>query len=399
MNLQSLISNHRTFAVLLVTIVLMELAHGIELIALFPLYLSERMNEGAAAIGITLSSYLVADILIRTPAGALADRWARKPMLILGIVLSAAPLLAMPRVESPALFLALNAINGIGAGCIWPSVYAAIADTYDRARYGVVLGIVNMVMLGGIALGPITGGLLLSRASYETAFAVCLAIVVIALLLVLALMRENPHRENNSDEKFSPRAFIAQFNPTLLRLLAVGFAIALALGMMLPLVSLFGKDVLRVTPDQLALILIPPGIVAAGLIVPAGYFADHYGRYTPLILGLALVAIPFASAPISTNVIIVSVGASVAGIGYALLAPAWNALVMDWIPARARGLFLGVIATAQGVGLALGPTIGGALWERMGVYAPFEIAASLLGVGVVVSVWEARVMKKERGLG
>lgn len=399
MNLQSLISNHRTFAVLLVTIVLMELAHGIELIALFPLYLSERMNEGAASIGITLSSYLVADILIRTPAGAAADRWARKPILIFGIALSALPLLVMPRVESPVLFLALNALNGIGAGCIWPSVYAAIADAYARERYGLVLGIVNMVMIGGIALGPITGGLLLSRTSYETAFAVCLAIVVSALLLVLALMRENPRREISTREKFSPRAFIAQFNPTLLRLLVVGFAIALALGMMLPLVSLFGKDVLRVTPDQLALILIPPGIIAAVLIVPAGYFADQYGRHTPLILGLALIAIPFASAPISTNALIVSAGATVAGIGYALLAPAWNALVMDWIPTHARGLFLGVIATAQGIGLAVGPALGGALWERVDVYAPFGIAASLLGMGIVVSVWEARVMKKERGLG
>ncbi|MBI3537399.1 MAG: hypothetical protein HY070_07585, partial [Chloroflexi bacterium] len=59
-----LLSSHRTFAVLLATIVLMEIAHGVELIALFPLYLKDVMREGVDTIGITLSTYLVADILI-----------------------------------------------------------------------------------------------------------------------------------------------------------------------------------------------------------------------------------------------------------------------------------------------------------------------------------------------
>ena len=68
------------WTVLLGVIVLMELAHGIELIALFPLYLHDRMHEGADVIGITLSTYLVADILTRTPAGWGADRWARRSM-------------------------------------------------------------------------------------------------------------------------------------------------------------------------------------------------------------------------------------------------------------------------------------------------------------------------------
>src|SRR5512135_1151933 len=115
MNLKILFSEHRTFAILLATIVLMELAHGIELIALFPLYLHDQMGEGADVIGITLSTYLVADILTRTPAGWGADRWARRPMLVLGILLSALPLLFMPRVESRGLFLLLNTVNGIGA--------------------------------------------------------------------------------------------------------------------------------------------------------------------------------------------------------------------------------------------------------------------------------------------
>jgi len=372
----------------------MELAHGIELIALFPLYLHDQMHEGADAIGVTLSSYLVADILTRTPAGGAADRWARKPILLSGIALSALPLLAMPRTASPTLFLLLNAINGIGAGCIWPTIYAAIADAYARERYGLVLGIVNMVMLGGLALGPIAGGFLLGRVDYATAFIVCFTIVALAFGLVVLLMRETHARTPRAKvERSSLHATIRLLNPTLVRLLFIGLLLTSALGMLLPLISLFGKEVLRLTPEQFALVLIPPGLITAAVIIPAGHFADRYGRHAPLIIGLGLVALPFALAPVSIQPIVVSLGATVAGVGYALLAPAWNALVMDYVPTQARGLFLGVIATAQGIGLALGPSLGGVLWERVGIYAPFELAAIWLVLALILSWSEARRAK------
>jgi len=391
MKFLNLLVAHKTFSVLLATIVLMELAHGIELIALFPLYLSSTMHEGADVIGLTLSTYLVADILTRTPAGWGADRWERKSVLLIGILLSAVPLLIMPRVESPMLFLALNAVNGIGAGCTWPAIYAAVADAYGRERYGLVLGIINMVMLGGIALGPIAGGLLLSRVTYDTAFVVCFAIVALAFALVSVFARAGRAARSEAPAGSPPwRTLAQQMNPTLVRLLVIGLLLTLAIGMLLPLISLFGRDVLRVSPDTFALILIPPGFITAVLIIPAGHWADRHGRHTPLIVGLILIAIPFAAAPLSIQPVIVSAGATLAGVGYALLVPAWNALVMDWIPVNARGLFLGAVATAQGIGLAVGPSVGGALWERVGVYTPLQAAAMFLGLAVILTLWQAR---------
>lgn len=391
----NVLTHHRTFAIFLSIIVLMELAHGIELIALFPLYLSSTMHEGADVIGITLSTYLVADILTRTPGGWAADRWGRQPMLLLGILFSALPLLLMPRVDTSALFLALNAVNGIGAGCIWPAIYAAVADAYGRERYGLVLGIINMVMLGGIAFGPIAGGFLLSRVPYSAAFTVCFSIAACSFILVVAFARE-PHaaraRVASPSDSAPWRTLAQQMNPTLIRLLVIGLLLTLAIGMLLPLISLFGRDVLHVSPDRFALILIPPGMITAALIIPAGHWADQRGRHAPLLIGLLLIAIPFAGAPASIDPVIVSAGAALAGVGYALLVPAWNALVMDWIPPNARGLFLGAVATAQGIGLAVGPSLGGALWERIGVYAPFEAAALFLGLAVVLTLWDARRM-------
>ena len=103
-----------------------------------------------------------------------------------------------------------------------------------------------------------------------------------------------------------------------------------------------------------------------------------------MLLGLCLIAIPFSCAAISTQPLIVSAGAMVAALGYALFVPAWNALVMDWIPEQNRGLFLGAVATVQGIGFAAGPVIGGKLFE-MNAYAPFWMAGALLAFGAVLA--------------
>jgi MFS family permease len=76
-------------------------------------------------------------------------------------------------------------------------------------------------------------------------------------------------------------------------------------------------------------------------------------------------------------------------LGYALLVPAWNALIMDWIPAQRRGAFLGGVATVQGLGLAAGPVIGGALFQQ-NPYAPFWSAGALLTLGAILAAMVMR---------
>jgi MFS family permease len=182
----------------------------------------------------------------------------------------------------------------------------------------------------------------------------------------------------------------------------IGLAITFAIGLIVPVITLFGTDVMRVSPRVFALVLVPPALTAALALYPAGRWADRGGRELPLLLGLVIIAIPFWGASLSIDPVIVSLGGMMAGLGYALLVPAWNALIMDWIPARARGIFLGAIATVQGVGLALGPAAGGALWNQIGVYAPFTASALLfsLGVGCAVLIFLRRQrVRVQEGVG
>ena len=102
--------------------------------------------------------------------------------------------------------------------------------------------------------------------------------------------------------------------------------------------------------------------------------------------GLALLTVCYAAAPATTSLLVVAAGATCAGLGYALAVPAWNALAMDRIPPGGRGLLLGAVATVQGAGLAVGPVVGGYLWEHIRPYAPFTAGALLLLAATLLSL-------------
>lgn len=396
-----LVRAHPLLAALLATIVLLEIVHGVEMLALFPLYLSEVEGESASLIALTISTYLIVDILSRTPAGWLADRVGRKPVLLAGIVLSLAPLPIMMQTRDQEFFLLLNALNGLGAGCTWPSIYASIADTYGTGRRGLIFGLVNTVMLGGLASGPISGNLLIGlTGSFTLSFLFCSALVLLTLLIVAFRVQETKSKSliqrsinvaplsqsfDFAQDKLGRRGL--RLNTQLILLFMVVFCLTFGIACLVPIVSLYGRDVLHLTNTQFGLTLALPAIATAIALVPFGHWVDRYGRKWPLVIGMGVFALCLWLSPISTFPPLVSIGATLGGLSYALAVPSWNALAMDRIPREARGTLLGMVAALQGGGLVIGPYIGGTLWEQVSPFAPFLAAAFSITLGAVLALF------------
>ncbi len=381
---------HRNLTVLLVAIVTMELVRGIEEIALLPLFLTEVRGEGTGLAGLTITAYLAADVAVRTPAGWLADRFGRKRMLLLGLVLSLVPLPFMLWTRHTGLLLLLNAVLGVGAGTAWPAVYAAVADTYGAGRRGLIMGILNTVMLGGLASGPIVGNVLVDRLGFTATFLVCMGLMAGAIVFVAAWMQET-HGGGTWAHSWEAtwRGIGLLWRGELLVLALIAVSMTLGLTTILPVLNLFGLHVLGLTLTQLALLMVVPAGVAAVALVVLGHAADRYGRKPLLVVGMAAMAVPFLLSPISTNPLVVMAGATVAGLGYAAAVPAWNALMMDRVTAQSNhhGLLFGGVAAVQGLGLTFGPTLGGVLWQYVGPYAPLMAVGIIFTAGFVLSTF------------
>ena len=177
------------------------------------------------------------------------------------------------------------------------------------------------------------------------------------------------------------RALPVRLNAQIILLFLIVFCLTFGIACLVPILTLYGKEVLQLTPIQFGLTLAFPALATAIALIPFGRWVDRVGRKWPLAGGLAIFALCLWLAPISTWPLVVSLGATLGGLGYALAVPAWNALTMDRIPQAARGTLLGLVAALQGIGLVLGPGIGGSLWEHVSHFAPFTAAAVVMTIG------------------
>ena len=112
-----------------------------------------------------------------------------------------------------------------------------------------------------------------------------------------------------------------------------------------------------------------------------GGLSDRFGRRPVLLTTLFLLALDYAVMAWAPTLAWLVPGRMISGIMGASWAAA-NSCIADCIPAERRGAAFGMLGGAGAAGFVLGPALGGIAGE-IGTRAPFIIAASLAGLGVI----------------
>jgi EmrB/QacA subfamily drug resistance transporter len=125
------------------------------------------------------------------PAGLLGDRYGRKRLLLIALVLFGASSLACAYATSVGELVAARAVLGIGAAAIFPlalSVLPVLFDGPDRQRAVAAIGGASML---SFPIGPIVGGYLLDHFWWGSVFLINVPVVVLALIAVAFLLPES----------------------------------------------------------------------------------------------------------------------------------------------------------------------------------------------------------------
>jgi MFS family permease len=115
----------------------------------------------------------------------MSDRLGRKPVIVLGLFVSAAALPLIFRMTSFAGLLTVVPLLGLGIAAVTPATNALIADLVAARRLGTGMGVFGTIWDIGEAAGPIIAGVLIGQIGYEPAFDV-IAVIIAAVALVFA---------------------------------------------------------------------------------------------------------------------------------------------------------------------------------------------------------------------
>jgi EmrB/QacA subfamily drug resistance transporter len=138
----------------------------------------------------------------------------------------------------------------------------------------------------------------------------------------------------------------------------------------------------------------------AVLLLTGGLLADLYGRRRIFMAGAAIFTIASLVCAAAPSIGILIAARAVTGVGAAMLLPASLAVIrVAWPDPKARGHALGIWTGCNGLGVVLGPTIGGALIESHGWRSVFLVVVplGLLALGLAVpSITESADPKGRR---
>jgi EmrB/QacA subfamily drug resistance transporter len=150
------------------------------------------LNASTTQLQWIVDSYVIVFAGLLLSMGSLADRLGRKRMFLAGLAAFAAGSTWAAFSGSVAMLIAARAAMGIGGAIMMPSTLALISsiftDSRERQR---AIGLWAATTGVGVALGPIVGGLLLTRFWWGSVFLINVPIAVIGFCCALPLIPES----------------------------------------------------------------------------------------------------------------------------------------------------------------------------------------------------------------
>jgi EmrB/QacA subfamily drug resistance transporter len=166
-----------------------------------------------------VTAYLVTSTAAIPVYGKLSDYWGRRPLLIIGISLFLVGSALSGLSSSMAELIAFRAIQGLGAGALFPISLAVIGDLFTPAERGKYQGLFGAVFGIAFLVGPAIGGLLTDNLSWNWIFYVNIPVGLVSLYMIVRLLPT----VRKQDARFSLDVpglvlFLAAIVPTLIAL-------------------------------------------------------------------------------------------------------------------------------------------------------------------------------------
>ena len=337
-------------------------------------------------VGMALGAYPLAQALFQLPYGMASDKFGRKNMIVIGLVMLIIGSIVVAMADNIYMVILGRAIQG--AGAVSAAVTALLADltreehrTKAMAMIGSTIGVTFAISL---VLGPALAHWVgIAGIFWLTAILAALAILVIKFVVPNPLISSF-----HSDASAAPAKLKDVLkNGQLLRLNYGIFALHAAQMAMFIVVPFAILKTSHLTVNQHWKIYLPILVGSFMLMIPAIIVGEKKNLLKQVFIGavaLMLVAqLCFAGLIGSFWGVIFSLFAYF--VAFNTLEASLPSLISKLAPAAAKGTAMGVYNTSQSLGAAVGSLVGGYLSHHYGFAAVFIFCAALMGIWLLAS--------------
>ena len=149
---------------------------------LVPLFVVESLHRGTGWVGVGFALVAATNALVLMPAGRVADERGRRPVMVLGCLLSGTAMVLLAVAPNLGGYIAAMLVFGVGSGMLDVAPAAVVGDVAS-GRGGTVVAGFQMAGDTGAVSGPVVAGWVADTWSYATAFWVTGGVLGAAALL------------------------------------------------------------------------------------------------------------------------------------------------------------------------------------------------------------------------
>ncbi len=317
--------------------------------------------------------------------GALSDRFGTRFVVMSGGALLGLGLILASRVVSVTQFLLAFALVGTATGSFYAPLTAATARWFVQHRSLAVALVAAGVGLGSTTIAPLARWLI-SAYDWRTALFVLGVLAWVLILSVGLLIRKPPALSlAASDDIGGEREFTvseALRTPQFATIALTHFACCAAhSGPIFHMVT----DAIDcgVAPMTAATVISVAGLSSVGGRVICGLFADRFGAKETLIVGLVLQAVAISLYLVVRDIAAFYALSVMFGLAYGGIMPLYASLVREYFGAKIMGTVFGAVAMLSILGMAVGPWLGGWIYDNLGGYFWLYITSCAIGIGAV----------------
>lgn len=400
--------------------------------------MTEDLGASAQDTQWILDSYILVFAGLLLTSGSLGDRFGRRKVMIVGLLLFGAASLAAVFCTNPGEVIAVRVAMGLGGALIMPSTLSILITVFDEAERGRAMAAWGSVSMLGLVGSPVLGGVLIDHFSWHSIFFINIPVVALAIVAGLLLMPESKAPWQKPDPlgavlsaagmtaliwwiieipqhgAFGARSlvtlavavvaltgFVVWENITSAPMVPLvlfkhrdfsGGSVSLALvqigtGGLLLVLTQYLQFVLGYSPVEAGLAFVPLAVTALVGNTAGAQLAAKIGNRWLIVAGMLTMAASFAlltTVTASSGFTVPAIALGLLGLGAGLAMPAAVGALMGTIPADKAGVGSALNDTIQQAGTALGIAILGSMLSsgfaaRMPASAPESARHSIAG--------------------
>ncbi|GHO94358.1 MFS transporter [Reticulibacter mediterranei] len=348
-------------------------------------------------IGVFSAMPAIGAMVAALPVGLLADRWGRKPVLIISAILTPLFLMALGLVTSAPWLLIFSLLQGLVSTAYWVTNLPLLTEsTTERQRVG-VLALNSFLLLGVGALGNLLGGAIPEfvghalQVSADSTVPLRWGVITAAIFTLVfglplwflhepARTAEKKAKPSTELEKPEETVAVSRIQTVKLfgKLLLPDLLFTMGEGAVVALMQLYFVLRFQLLPGTLGIIFTISGLAGGIFSLTAPLFVRRWSKLR------IITTVQYLSAPLmlligfAPTLPLAIAGEYTRSFARTLIEPVYAAFAMEQVSSRQRATLSGLYSVTWSIGFSIGPTIAGWLQTQISLSASFVFGAFCL---------------------